>query len=96
MTLKGKHLYGAEGEDIGEVQDMVGMDGEAPQWVTVKTGLLSKRLVPFTLIRETEDRLESDLTSDDVKSAPKVPAHVEPAGEDLGNLRRHYRLDGGT
>lgn len=93
MTLKGKHLIGADGADIGEVKDVVGMDGNAPTWLRVKTGVFSQRMVPFAAISEADGRLETDLTAGHVKSAPKVPSDVEPLGDDLDALRQHYRIE---
>jgi len=93
MTLRGKHLFGADGADIGEVKDVVGLDGSAPIWLSVKTGVFSQRLVPFAAISESDDRLETELTSGHVKSAPKVPSDVEPVGDDLDALRQHYRIE---
>lgn len=93
MTLKGKHLYGADGAEIGEVRDVVGLDGSAPTWLSVKTGIFSQRMVPFTAVSESDDRLETELTARQVKSAPKVPSDVEPVGDDLDALRRHYRTE---
>ncbi|MCO8127974.1 PRC-barrel domain-containing protein [Acidimicrobiia bacterium EGI L10123] len=90
MTITGKRLLSSSGEDIGEVKDVVGLGADGPGWVAVKTGLLSQRLVPFSRIDQTGDQLRTDLDVDDIKSAPKVPTHVEPVGEDLDLLRAHY------
>lgn len=90
MTITGKRLFSSSGEDIGEVKDIVGHGSEGPAWAAVKTGLLSQRLVPFSMIDQTGDQLRTDLDVDDIKSAPKVPTHIEPVGEDLDLLRAHY------
>lgn len=90
MTITGKRLYASGSESIGEVKDVLGQGPDGPAWVAVKTGMFSQRLVPFSRIDQTGDQLRTDLDVEDVKSAPKVPAHVEPVGEDLDVLRTHY------
>jgi hypothetical protein len=92
-TITGNHLFSSSGDDIGEVKDVIGGGGpEGPSWLSVKTGLFATRLVPFELVEERGDSLVTDLTTDQVKSAPKTDSHLEPVGEDREALLSHYRL----
>lgn len=94
--ITGHHLHAADGEDIGEITDVIGGEeiDTPPRWLTVKTGLLSgQRLVPYDIVVQRADgELATPLSKADVKQAPKVPVHVEPVGDDLEELRRHYAL----
>lgn len=93
-TIVGHHLYGTNGEDIGEVVDVVGVRGTEmrPSWVTVKTGWFNQRLVPFDTVSERSDQLVTSCSAIAVKNAPKVPVHFEPAGDDLDELCTYYGL----
>lgn len=92
-AITGSHLYSSTGDDIGEITDVLGgvdEEQDAPAWVSVKTGLFSHRLVPYSRVEDRDGRLTTTLDADEVKSAPKVPAHIEPAGKDLEALQHHY------
>lgn len=92
-AITGSHLYSSTGDDIGEITDVLGgvdEEEDGPTWVSVKTGLFSHRLVPYSLVEDRDGRLTTALDAGEVKSAPKVPAHVEPAGTDLEALQAHY------
>ena len=93
-TIVGCHLFTAEGDDIGEIVDVVGVRGPelTPAWVTVKTGWFAQRLVPFDMVDDQGDRFQTTCSADAVKAAPKVPVHFEPAGDDLDELCAHYGL----
>lgn len=92
-TITGHHLYSEEGDDIGAITDVIGSDAGLdgpPSWITVKTGLLTQRLVPFAAVEERGDQFVTSLSRDVVKAAPKVPVHFQPAGDDLDALCDHY------
>lgn len=95
-TITGHHLYSDRGDDIGAITDVLGTDAGldgAPTWIAVKTGLFSERLVPFGTVQARDDELVTSLPPEVVKSAPKVPVHFQPAGDELDALRQHYGLD---
>ena len=91
-TIVGHHLHSRDGEDIGEIVDVVGVSGAdlTPTWLTVKTGWFNQRLVPFDAVEDQGDRLVTEFDAAAVKDAPKVPVHFEPAGDDLDQLCSHY------
>lgn len=94
-TIVGHHLFASDGVDVGEITDVVGVHGTelVPTWLAVKTGWFGQRLVPCEVIDEQEGRFVTRCSADEVKGAPKVPVHFEPAGHDLDELREHYGLD---
>ena len=93
-TIVGHHLYDADGEDVGEIVDVVGVSGPelTPTWLTVKTGWFNQRLVPFDTVEQQSDDFVTKVRAEDVKHAPKVPVHFEPAGDDLDQLCDHYGM----
>jgi hypothetical protein len=93
-TIVGSHLISSDGEDVGEIVDVVGVRGPelTPTWVTVKTGWFAQRLVPFDMVDAQGDGFQSTCSAGDIKDAPKVPVHFEPAGDDLDELCAHYGL----
>lgn len=94
QTITGSKLRSTNGEDIGEITDVVGSTGPdvTPAWLAVKTGWFSHRLVPFAIVVEDGDDFRTDCTSADIKQAPKVPVHFEPSGHDLDELCDYYRI----
>lgn len=93
--ITGHHLHTADGQDIGEITDVIGGEelDTPPRWLAVKTGMFSERLVPYDIVVESDDGdLVTAASKTEVKHAPKVPVHIEPAGEDLEELRRYYSL----
>lgn len=96
--IVGHHLYDPDGQDIGEIVDIVGVDGPdlTPAWVTVKTGWFNQRLVPYNAVRSDGEDFATQCPAETIKSAPKVPVHFEPAGDDLDQLRAHYGLEAGA
>ena len=94
-TIVGHHLFSADGVDVGEITDVVGVQGTelVPTWLTVKTGWFGQRLVPCEVVAEREGRFVTRCNAEHVKAAPKVPVHFEPAGKDLDELREHYGLE---
>lgn len=93
-TIVGQHLYSPSGEDVGEIVDVVGVQGPElePSWVTVKTGWFAQRLVPYAMVQAKGDGFVTSCSADVVKNAPKVPVHFEPAGDDRDELHSHYGL----
>lgn len=91
-TITGSTLYASSGDEIGEIVDIVGAHGAdlTPDWITVKTGWLTQRLVPFVLVEETDGGFLVPCTREQVKSAPKVAAHVEPSHHEVAALCSHY------
>ena len=93
--ITGHHLHSADGEDVGEVIDVLGGDDleGPPRWITVKTGWFAQRVVPFELVEQRHDgELVTSVTRQTIAEAPKVPVHLEPNGDDAAELRRHYAL----
>lgn len=93
-SIVGHHLYASDGVDIGEITDVVGVQGPelSPSWYTVKTGWFGQRLVPADVVDLRDGRLVTRCAASEVKGAPKVPVHFEPAGEERDALRRHFGL----
>lgn len=93
-SIVGHHLYASDGVDVGEITDVVGVQGTelSPSWFTVKTGWFGQRLVPAELVDERDGRFVTACEASEVKGAPKVPVHFEPTGEDRDALLRHFGL----
>ena len=93
-TIVGHHLFSPEGEDVGEIVDVVGARGPelVPSWVTVKTGWFAQRLVPYDMIEPRDEGFITSCSAESIKSAPKVPVHFEPSGDDLDELCSYYGL----
>jgi len=94
-TIVGHHLFDPTGEDVGEIVDLVGVNGPemTPSWVTVKTGWFNQRLVPFEAVESRGEELATTCSAETIKKAPKVPVHFEPVGDDLDQLCAHYGLE---
>lgn len=93
-SIVGQHLRSSDGDDIGEITDIVGVQGTEliPTWLAVKTGWFGQRLVPCEVIDEQDGQYVTRCAAEHVKDAPKVPVHFEPTGDDLDELRAHYGL----
>jgi hypothetical protein len=91
-TVTGHPLYDVDGEEVGEIVDVLGIyDGaDDPGWLAVKLGWRSARLVPNDGIEPHADGFRTPIAKDQISSAPKVPVHFEPAGDDRDALRSHY------
>ncbi|MFP5322053.1 MAG: hypothetical protein ACLGIC_09415 [Acidimicrobiia bacterium] len=91
-TVTGHTLYGRDGEKIGRIDDVLGITGGADEfgWLAVKLSWRATRLVPNQGMEPHEDGFRSPFPKDLVSSAPKVPAHFEPAGDDRDALCSHY------
>jgi len=91
-TVTGHPLYGSDGEQIGEIVDVLGIYDGADQagWLAVKLSWRATRLVPEEGIEPHDDGFRTTFTKDEITRAPKVPAHFEPAGDDRDALCSHY------
>lgn len=91
-TVTGHPLYDADGNKLGKIVDVLGLYGGADDigWLAVKVGLRGTKLVPNTDIQPGEDGFTTPFTKDQITSAPKVPPHFEPAGDDREALLSHY------
>lgn len=91
-TVTGHTLYGRDGEKLGEIVDVLGLYGGAEDvgWLAVKLGWRTTRLVPDAGLEDRADGFAVPLTKDQITSAPKVPPHFEPAGDDREALLSHY------
>ncbi|MFP5578736.1 MAG: hypothetical protein ACLGIZ_10925 [Acidimicrobiia bacterium] len=91
-TMTGNTLYDADGHKVGEIVDVLGLYGGADDlgWLAVKLSWRSTRLVPDAGLEERDGAFRVPLTKDQIASAPKVPPHFEPAGDDREALLSHY------
>ena len=93
QTWKGRDLYGAGEDKIGEIADVYldRRSGE-PEWIAVKTGFFGMK-VSFVPIRDASDTGETvtvPFDKDKVKDAPKVDADGELSPEEERRLYDHY------
>lgn len=91
-TVTGHPLYDADGKKLGKIVDVLGLDGGTDDigWLAVKVGLRGTKLVPDRDVEPRGDGFETPFTKDAITSAPKVPPHFEPAGDDRDALLSHY------
>ena len=91
-TITGHALYDQDGETVGEIVDVLGVYAGADEhgWMAVKLSWRSTRLVPDHGVEPHGDGFRTPFTKDQISSAPKVPAHFEPAGDDRDALCAHY------
>ena len=91
--LEGQDVHDPSGSKIGSVSGVyLDDDTGAPEWVTVRTGLLAAKesFIPLRGARLTPDGLQVQVHEDAVRGAPSVDAdrHLSPAGEE--ELYRYY------
>ena len=91
-TVTGHTLYDSDGTKVGEIVDVLGLYAGADDfgWLAVKLGWRGSRLVPNQGVEPHDDGFRTPFTKDQISSAPKVPAHFEPAGDDRDALCSHY------
>ena len=91
-TVTGHTLYGRDDEKLGEIIDVLGLYGGAEDvgWLAVKLNWRTTRLVPDAGLEDRDDGFAVPLTKQQIASAPKVPPHFEPAGDDREALLSHY------
>ncbi|OKI09171.1 hypothetical protein A6A06_00090 [Streptomyces sp. CB02923] len=95
QDLTGMNVVDAEGTKVGSVQQIYRDDAtDAPEWITVRTGLfgMKETFVPLAGARRVGDELQVPSTKDQIKDAPRIDAdgHLEPAEEE--RLYRHYGM----
>ena len=93
-TVTGKRLYDNEGKAVGEIVDVLGLYTGTDEfgWLAVKLSWRTTRLVPNQGIEPHDDGFRTPLSKDQISSAPKVPPHFEPAGDDREALCSHYGI----
>lgn len=92
QTVTGHKMYDADGEEVGEIADVLGSTSDPDDigWLAVKLSWRSTKLVPDTGLEPEGDGFRVPLLKDQISSAPKVPPHFEPAGADRDALLSHY------
>jgi sporulation protein YlmC with PRC-barrel domain len=81
----GKDIYGATGDDVGEIENMlIGPDGRVRAAVIEFGGFLgigtNKVAVPWDQLQVTEDRIVTTMTKEQVRAMPRWEKD-RPAGE---------------
>lgn len=91
-TVTGSPLATADGRHVGTIVDVLGLYGGADElgWLAVKVSWRSTRLVPAQGLEPRDDGYVTPYSRDQITSAPKVPPHFEPAGDDRDALCSHY------
>ncbi|QKW06026.1 PRC and DUF2382 domain-containing protein [Streptomyces sp. NA04227] len=95
QDLAGLNVVDADGGKVGSVQQIYRDDAtNAPEWITVRTGLfgMKETFVPLAGARRAEDAVQVPYTKDQIKDAPRMEAdgHLDPSEEE--QLYRHYGL----
>ncbi|NKI41440.1 PRC and DUF2382 domain-containing protein [Streptomyces physcomitrii] len=95
QDLAGLNVVDADGGKVGSVQQVYRDDAtNAPEWITVRTGLfgMKETFVPLAGARRADDALQVPYTKDQIKDAPRMDAdgHLDPAEEE--ELYAHYGL----
>ncbi|WP_030018318.1 PRC and DUF2382 domain-containing protein [Streptomyces monomycini] len=95
QDMAGKNVVDPEGNKVGSVQQIYRDDAtDAPEWITVRTGLfgMKETFVPLAGCRRVGDELQVPYTKEQIKDAPRIDAdgHLEPAEEE--RLYRHYGM----
>jgi uncharacterized protein YrrD len=93
----GKMLLDRNGEKIGKLQDVyVDVETDAPQFGTVKEGLIGRHLtfVPLVGIQIGPNDLQVTVTKDQVRSAPDIEMHGEELSQaDESALYHHFEMN---
>ncbi len=97
-SLPGKTLNDQEGQKVGEIKDLYGIDGESnPMWITVEssTGLSGSRtiFVPLARVKEEDGEVRVPYSTKHVQDAPEVEPSDELSAEDDRMLRDYYAID---
>ena len=99
LTWRGMKALDRDGNQIGTVQDIY-LDREtgAPDWATLKTGLLGTHSTFVPLADATASHADGELrlpyTKAQIKDAPGIDNDGELSPEEEQELRRHYRAGG--
>jgi sporulation protein YlmC with PRC-barrel domain len=93
-NLIGKKAYGADGQEVGEVTNLlIGSDGQARAAVIEFGGFLgigsNEVAVDWSKLQVAEDRVMVSMTEDEIKSAPKYQREqvAEQFGQDVEPVR---------
>ena len=93
-NLIGKKAYGADGQEVGEVTNLlIGSDGQARAAVIEFGGFLgigsNEVAVDWSKLQVAEDRVIVSMTEDEIKSAPKYEREqvAEQFGQDVEPVR---------
>jgi hypothetical protein len=80
MDYVGSKLHNTLGEEIGTVTDVIYRAIDlAPEWVTVKKGLLGhEHLLPVSALTERVGMLMTTVSPDLIKHSPVVNEHITP------------------
>jgi hypothetical protein len=91
-TVTGSRLYDSDGKGVGEIIDVLGIYDSPDDfgWLAVKLNWRTTRLVPNQGVQPHGDGFQAPYSKDQIHSAPKVPPHFEPAGDDREALSSHY------
>lgn len=93
----GKMLVDRDGEKIGKLQDVyVDVETDAPEFATVKEGLIRRHLtfVPLAGIRVGPDELQAVVSREQVRSAPDIEMQGEELSQaDEATLYHHFELN---
>ncbi|KAA6213806.1 DUF2382 domain-containing protein [Streptomyces albofaciens JCM 4342] len=95
QDLTGKNVVDKQGTKVGSIQQIYRDDAtDAPEWITVRTGLfgMKETFVPLAGARRVGDECQVPYTKDQIKDAPRIDAdgHLEPGEEE--RLYRHYGI----
>ncbi|MFJ9405635.1 PRC and DUF2382 domain-containing protein [Streptomyces sp. NPDC101393] len=95
QDLTGMNVVDEDGAKVGSVQQVYRDDAtNAPEWITVRTGLfgMKETFVPLAGARRAGDELRVPHAKDTIKEAPRIDAdgHLDPSEE--AQLYRHYGL----
>lgn len=87
-------LVDASGSDVGKVTDVISDSIDmTPRFLVVRVGRFgSEHLVPMDVIEEHDDHFVATVDKDQVKSAPRIHDHTEPASAEREALYRHYGI----
>ncbi|MFJ9416420.1 PRC-barrel domain-containing protein [Streptomyces sp. NPDC101227] len=93
QDLTGLTVVDTEGSKVGTVQQVYRDDAtNAPEWITVRTGLFGMRetFVPLAGARRAGGELHVPYAKEAIKKAPRIDTdgHLDPSEE--AELYRHY------
>lgn len=93
----GKMLFDVAGEKLGKLQDVyVDVATDEPQFATVKEGVIGRHLtfVPLAGIQIGPDSLQTQVTKDQVRSAPEIEMHGDELSQaDESSLYHHFEMN---
>lgn len=97
QSLIGTDIFDRDGVRLGRVGNVYVDDAtHEPEWVTVRTGLLGMRetFVPLTAASVTSERIDVEVSKDQVRDAPRIDAeHGHLSDEQGQGLYDHYGVD---